>query len=179
MQTKSETKRLHILNAAKQQVLENGFYSITLDAVSQRAQVSKGGLLYHFPNKESLIIGLAEYIFLDFEKNFYELANKDSEKKGRWTRAFIKATESDLTDNAELNIGALAASVLEPELCKKISKRYNSILEKLQNDGLEPATVDIIRLSLDGLYYSTYLNIAPLDISRTESVIDNLIKMTK
>lgn len=48
--------------AAVTVALEDGFGHVTMEAVARRAGVSKGGLLYHFPNKTRLIEGmLAHY----------------------------------------------------------------------------------------------------------------------
>ena len=37
------------------EIKEEGVVKLTLEAVAQRAGVSKGGLLYHYPSKEALI----------------------------------------------------------------------------------------------------------------------------
>ena len=44
-----------VLDAFESLLIEVGERAATLDAVAGRAGVSKGGLLYHFPNKEALI----------------------------------------------------------------------------------------------------------------------------
>ncbi|WP_284985916.1 TetR/AcrR family transcriptional regulator [Arthrobacter sp. fls2-241-R2A-172] len=49
-----------VLDAYESLLIEVGERAATLDAVAKRAGVSKGGLLYHFPNKESLISALLE-----------------------------------------------------------------------------------------------------------------------
>ena len=52
--------RERILEAAERVVAEIGAARLTLDVVAQAAGVSKGGLLYHFPSKESLLGALAQ-----------------------------------------------------------------------------------------------------------------------
>ena len=52
--------RERILEAAERVVAEVGAARLTLDLVAQAAGVSKGGLLYHFPSKESLLGALAQ-----------------------------------------------------------------------------------------------------------------------
>jgi AcrR family transcriptional regulator len=47
-----------ILDAAADVITARGISAFTLDAVAQAAGVSKGGLLYHFSSKDSLISGL-------------------------------------------------------------------------------------------------------------------------
>ena len=52
--------RERILEAAERVVGDVGAARMTLDVVAQAAGVSKGGLLYHFPSKESLLGALAK-----------------------------------------------------------------------------------------------------------------------
>jgi AcrR family transcriptional regulator len=47
-----------ILDAAEELVCTRGIAGFTLDGVAQAAGVSKGGLLYHFRSKDSLISGM-------------------------------------------------------------------------------------------------------------------------
>jgi AcrR family transcriptional regulator len=44
----------------EQLVADQGASSLTLDAVAQAAGVSKGGLLYHYPNKDALLAAMIE-----------------------------------------------------------------------------------------------------------------------
>ncbi|WP_106498288.1 TetR/AcrR family transcriptional regulator [Lentibacillus sp. Marseille-P4043] len=182
MESKADVKRRLILDTTKQIILENGFNSLTLDAVAKKANISKGGLLYHFSNKESLIKGLAQYIFEQFCLNFYKYAENDSDdsdEKGKWSRALIEASKFDLEHYKELNVGIFATSYLEPEIAKTISDGYKTTLKKLEDDGINPITATIIRLALDGLYYSQTLNVAPLEEKRVNEVIQQLLEMSK
>lgn len=179
MESKATQKRHLILETAIQIVIENDFNALTLDAVSKQAGISKGGLLYHFPNKEALIKGLGQFVFEELYVNFDQFAQKDSQELGKWTRALITASKMDLEQNAELNVGIFAASYLDPELSNDISKGYQSILTKLDSDGINPVTATIIRLALDGLYYSKMLNIAPLEKERQDEVFQQLVAMTE
>lgn len=54
MESKAHIKRHLILDTATKIVMENDYNALTLDAVAKQAGISKGGLLYHFPNKELL-----------------------------------------------------------------------------------------------------------------------------
>ncbi|NJK75275.1 MAG: helix-turn-helix transcriptional regulator [Microcoleus sp. SU_5_6] len=56
-----------LLRAAAQVILDRGVEALTLDAVARQAEVSKGGLLYHFPNKNALVVGLGEQLIQEFE----------------------------------------------------------------------------------------------------------------
>ncbi|MCP8617241.1 TetR/AcrR family transcriptional regulator [Salirhabdus salicampi] len=179
MKAKADEKRQLILGTAKQIILDNGLQSLTLDAIAKKASISKGGLLYHFPNKKSLIEGLAQHIFDDFAFHFYNAAEKDPNETGKWSRALIEATKIDIEQNAELNVGILAASFLEPEITENISESYVDLLKKLEGDKINPITTDIIRFALDGIYYSKMFNVASLEKEKVDHVMQQLWEMTK
>src|SRR5215212_6184568 len=62
MARKRPSSRERILDAAAELVREVGAGRLTLDAVAERAGLSKGGLLYNFPTKEALLQGMLERI---------------------------------------------------------------------------------------------------------------------
>ncbi|MDI3411970.1 TetR/AcrR family transcriptional regulator [Bacillus sonorensis] len=70
MESKTNAKRQLILNTAKHIILDHDFNALTLDAVAKQVSISKGGLLYHFPNKEALIKGLALFVFEEMNATF-------------------------------------------------------------------------------------------------------------
>src|ERR1700693_1025625 len=52
---KKEIGRDRILDAAEHVILESGGRNFTLDAVAERAGISKGGLVYSFATKDGLV----------------------------------------------------------------------------------------------------------------------------
>ncbi|WP_290371104.1 TetR/AcrR family transcriptional regulator [Ruania halotolerans] len=54
--------RLKVLHAFAEILVGQGERAATLEAVAERAAVSKGGLLYHFPSKEALVDGMASHL---------------------------------------------------------------------------------------------------------------------
>jgi AcrR family transcriptional regulator len=57
-QDTAEVVHDRILDAAEELICTRGIAGFTLDAVARAAGVSKGGLLYHFRSKDSLIAGM-------------------------------------------------------------------------------------------------------------------------
>lgn len=181
MDSKAAMKRKLILQATKELMLKTNVHTLTLDAVAKEAGISKGGLLYHFPSKEALLGGVAEFIFEEFMLVFEEQAKQDPVDKGRWSRALIQASHWDLEQNAALNVGIVAGSMLNPNLCSSssIAKSYQFIQQKVEQDGLPPATATIIRLAIDGLYYSELYDTAPLERPLKDKVFAQLLSMTR
>lgn len=54
--------RERILAALRHLLSTGGLPAVTLEAVAAQAGVSKGGLLYHFPSKSHLLLGLLEQV---------------------------------------------------------------------------------------------------------------------
>lgn len=57
--------RVALLEATVGVALEKGFGNVTIEAVAERAGISKGGLLYHFPTKRKLIEELLRAFVLE------------------------------------------------------------------------------------------------------------------
>ncbi|MEH7321147.1 TetR/AcrR family transcriptional regulator [Priestia megaterium] len=179
LSTKAELKRDLILKAAIEFILEKDFNDLTLEAVAKQAGISKGGLLYHFPNKEALLAGLTQHIFEEFITLFKEKANQDPFEKGKWSRALVELSKWDLEHNSKLNIGVLAQSLLDHDTSKAIDTNYQYVQDKIEEDVINPVTATIIRLAIDGLYYSELLNVAPIEKELREKVLNELLNMTK
>jgi len=60
-------RREQLLNAAAKVVLDHGAGNLTLDAVSEAAHVSKGGLLYYFDGKGALLEALVDDLATQLE----------------------------------------------------------------------------------------------------------------
>jgi AcrR family transcriptional regulator len=54
--------RLRILDAALECLLESGFAEASTLKIQERAGVSRGGLLHHFPSRESLLVAAAQHL---------------------------------------------------------------------------------------------------------------------
>ncbi len=94
-----ELVRQQLLEVAARLSLEQGAAGVTLDAVSQAAGVSKGGLLHHFPNKMALLNGLFDDLTGKLDRAIEEEMRNDPISHGRFTRAYLSvvfALEEDV-----------------------------------------------------------------------------------
>lgn len=57
-----QSKRTLILEAGSRVVQRGGVTALTYESVAQEAGLTKGGLLYHFPSREALLLALHEYV---------------------------------------------------------------------------------------------------------------------
>ncbi|MBW4694043.1 MAG: TetR/AcrR family transcriptional regulator [Lyngbya sp. HA4199-MV5] len=171
-----------LLGAAAQVILDKGVEALTLDAVARQAGVSKGGLLYHFPNKNALVVGLGEQLIQDFEAGLQAEFDQDEAPgtPGQWARAYIRSTLRMSKQSLAL-IARLSSLLVEmpPELLIPIEAYEQQWRRLLETDGLDPIQATIIQLAIDGLWYSEVFQLGAPDEPRRTQVVDALLAMTR
>jgi AcrR family transcriptional regulator len=171
-----ETKEL-LLQAAAAMVLERGS-NITLEQVASAAKVSKGGLLHHFPTKDSLLRGLMETLAANFERSI-EASLEPKQAKGRFARAYIKATFEVAPEEQALTHALAGIVVGHPELAKDVEAAFAFAEKRLLEDGLPAPTAMIIRLTCDGLWFGELSGMISLPQSLRHQLRDQLLEMTQ
>jgi AcrR family transcriptional regulator len=177
---KRSVTRESLLNAAGEVVLRSGADALTLDAVAKEAGVSKGGLLYHFPSKDSLLTSMVENLIEQFEQ-FLEIETVREENptaKGAWLRAYIRATDLFDRQNAAIQSGLLAAIAKDSKLLQPLQEASKRWQQKAYNCGISPLKAGIILLAMDGLSLNQLLSISCIDDKERSQVIAELIRMT-
>lgn len=157
------SRREQIVTAAQTVVRQNGTDALTLEAVAKEAGVSKGGLLYHFPNKEALIQGMIQTLIDEFNGAVLTEVDLDPapDKPGRYARAYLRATFNSEYPLPALSEGILAGVALNPSLLNPIQAAFREWQERLVNDGIDPATATVIRTASDGLWFAELMGFAP------------------
>jgi len=166
-----------IVDAAEKVVIEVGAAHMTLDAVAEKASVSKGGLLYHFPSKEALLKAMLERRMQRFkeaqEKKCAELQNGPT----REIKAYIHSTlwRDRMTDR--IGASLLAAIAYNPKLLDPAREDYRRRLNKLIPAGLGFERTAIIVLAVDGLRLLELLSLSPFNETQRKKVTEELLRL--
>ncbi|MFC4306621.1 TetR/AcrR family transcriptional regulator [Cohnella boryungensis] len=171
---KRDLKRELILKTVSQIVNEEGVEKLTLEAVAKKAGISKGGLLYHFPNKDALILGVIEQLSNHFVEGFNKRANDDPHSKGKWTRSYIETSFFGESDVNDLYTAISAARFTNPEMLQRLQYEYSEIQKKIENDELDPVRSTLVRLAIDGLWFAEMFGLAPPKADLRQKIIDQL-----
>jgi AcrR family transcriptional regulator len=166
-----------LLRAASHIIQTQGVERLTLDAVAKEAQVSKGGLLYHFASKEALVVGMIQYLMDDFEAAIaHELAQDSApESPGSWLRAYVRATFNYEKLPTSLVSHLLSAVTLNPELLQPVQRRFDDWQQHLQARGLDPVRASLVRLAADGLGTSELFGVRQPDASLRQQILEMLL----
>lgn len=146
--------RAALLSAAEDLARTRGLQSVTMQAVSEAAGVTKGGLLHHFPNKDALLRGLFDAYIERLELAIAGLMGADDASSGRFTRAYIRAT---------LDPGALSSEPASAEVLSAfmgdpgLRRRWYEWLaaQEATHDKTDSALgLRIARLAADGFWFA-------------------------
>ena len=181
MKTHSATATRELLLAAANQVIVlGGATALTLEAVARAAGVSKGGLLYHFPTKEALIIGMIDRLCTNFDQALEtELAEEQPGAPGRWLRAYLRASFAPNREALETGAALIAAIANNPALIAPLRERYSTWQAHAVSDGIDPAVATAIRLATDGLWLADLGDFAPPNGAERQAVLAALLALTK
>ncbi|MBN2910929.1 TetR family transcriptional regulator [Polycladomyces sp. WAk] len=175
----SNSKRKHILSVASSIVKTHGAEKLTLEAVAKEAGISKGGLLYHFPNKQALINAMVEEATNNFFADIHDRATNAANEAGKWSRAYLETTLADIKEANGISTALIASLFTNPDLLAKLQSEYSTWQKQIENDGIDPVRSTIVRLAVDGLWFSEIFGVGNLNKELREKVIRYLINMTE
>ncbi|PRX04859.1 UNVERIFIED_ORG: TetR family transcriptional regulator [Actinomadura viridilutea] len=140
-----------LLDAAEAVLFEQGTQALTLAAVADRAGVSKGGLLYHFPTKEALVTALVARVIGEFDAL---IDSFDDGSPGGYSRAYVRATFAILTGEARAHRrwSAITAAATDPELAAPLNEAMARWHGRVREDDPDPLTGAVVRLAAEGLW---------------------------
>ncbi len=159
------TKR-RILDASERVVQRDGVGHLTLEAAAAAAGLSKGGVLYHFPNRDALVAAMVTRIIEQFDADIAsylpEANSPAASLPGAYARAYVRATVEPVTPGEErLGAALLAAAAAEPELVVPLQDAAARWQARLLDDSLDPALATLVRLACDGLWLCGLFGLAP------------------
>lgn len=167
------SSRERIVAAAVDLIGEVGAAHLSLDAVAERAGISKGGLLYNFPTKTDLLKALvaSHIIELDIRRADAEAALGDA--PNRAACAFVAAAAADLTCKARPPSGFLAAIAENPGLLDPLRARNRALADRFRSAG-DPCLSLIAFLAVEGMKTADLFETNPLTESERAAVLDRL-----
>jgi AcrR family transcriptional regulator len=156
-----------LLDAAGAVVRRDGAQALTLDAVAEEAEVSKGGLLYHFKSKRELVEGMIERWMTEFQREIDEV-------DAAFVRGYVKASAP-----AGNELGMLAALIADPALLVAVRRRYGIWQDRVEREGRDPVDATVARLAADGLWLAELLGMGPPTGALRESVFERLLELAE
>jgi AcrR family transcriptional regulator len=159
--------RDRLLDAAGAVVMRDGAQALTLDAVAEEAEVSKGGLLYHFKSKRDLVEGLIERWMTEFQR---EIDASDP----AFVRGYVRSSAPEGNE-----LGMLAALIGDPTLLVAVRKQYGIWQDRVEREAADPVDATVARLAADGLWLAELLGMGPPAGELRDRVVRRLLDLAE
>ncbi|MEU5873567.1 TetR/AcrR family transcriptional regulator [Glycomyces sp. NPDC047369] len=168
MHSTTPAVRASILVAARRVLARDGAEALTLKAVAAEAELSVGGVRYHFASKQDLLAALVDALVEGFDTALAQAGTAPGDR----TRAYIAATldASDVRAGYDASGGLLAAAALDAALLDVLRGHFRRWQELLDDDGIDATTATVVRLAIDGWWLAAFLDLAPPQGDRAAAV---------
>lgn len=168
-----------ILDAAETVVARDGSRHMTIEAVAAEANISKGGVLYHYPNKMALLQAMVTRMVTAVRDDIHR-AEREAEAAGEpalprvISALLLRADPQEPIGNA-----VLAAAAEQPQLLDAAGDILAEEFRRLSDMAPDPILGQIIFLALDGIKLSTILGLSHIMHTNIQAVNERLVSMTR
>ncbi len=174
--------RERILLALRGILAGSGTASVTLEAVAAEAGVSKGGLLYHFPSKSALYLGLLKSVRDSVISEMSEATVRSGAARG-----FLEYSEPTEDDEAGFFTSLIAAVRTGQngdaddkgnhvaESAALLADIFRAWEEPMRAAVSDPVQAENIRLVGFGLYFAALTGLPPVEPTVLAALFDRLL----
>ena len=166
--------RESLLNAAFELAATMGMADVTVNRVSELADVTKGAFFHHFDSKETLVTELMQMLLTRLDKQFDRLLAGEENFGGCFTRAYIRAAFSEGAAERKL-WGALLSLMASKDQVGWVWGNWLS--ERLKRHSKTDSGIElrVVRLAADGAWLERIMNAKSKNLKGVEGY---LIEMT-
>jgi AcrR family transcriptional regulator len=167
--------RESLLSAAFELAATKGIADVTVNKVSELADVTKGAFFHHFDSKETLVTELMQMLLTRLDKQFDRLMAEEENSDGCFTRAYIRAAFSQ--GAAERKVwGALLSLLASKDQVGSVWDTWLSGRLKRHSKTDSRIELRVIRLAADGVWLERIMNAKSKSLRGVE---EYLLDMTR
>jgi len=180
MGSHSDSARERIIDAAEHVVIEAGARHLTLEAVASKAGVSRGGLLYHFPDKEALLRGMMDRLKRRLAENRIKRRAGIPACPEREAVVYVLSMlDEDVGISRNVSAALIASGAHDPELLAPAREDYYQAIADLTRDGLSFERAAVIILATSGLRFFEVLSTSPFTAEERRRIVRELLSLAK
>ena len=167
-----------ILESAARLVARDGVKHLTIEQVAKEAGLSRGGVLYHFPSKETLIEAMVTQLVDGFEYALEAEMAQDSEPHGRLTRAYARLTLQPDAEIAPVISALLAGLAFYPNALAPLHAKLAEWQQRSAAE-LDPTVAAIVRLTTHALWTNDLFLTNTFSGEERRAIVAQLEAMTR
>lgn len=122
-----------ILEAALSVLEEEGHGAFSIPKVANKAGIFQGNVTYYYPNRESLIVAMADRINEKYRKQFSEMAKELDPKKSDWAEVYLAWLVNDAINPKTSRVfpELWSLSNAHPEIAKVMDGIYEEAIRSM------------------------------------------------
>ena len=176
---KSEQTRVRIRVAAAKVIERDGAGHLTLEKVAAEADLSKGGLLYHYPSKDALLEGLLNHLLENRAGLIDGSGSAEGVSDATLLNSLIDADFDLPKDERIMAQGLIAASAENPELIAPAQHHVEAVFAQLGKAETTATSARTIFLASQGLQFLELLGLLSLSTAERNEIRRHLKALTE
>ncbi|WP_421991363.1 TetR/AcrR family transcriptional regulator [Roseococcus sp.] len=162
-----------LLDAALDLIAEDGVAGLTYETLSVRTGISKGGLLYHFPNKEALLEALTERLVERYADARRATTESLPESPFRELKGYAIAS----IHNRSKADKASARLRMSGSWSNRAGKAYYARRFREISAGIDADRAAIVHLAVEGLWYMELAGLSPFSAMERRRIVLQLLRL--
>lgn len=157
---RASNSRDDILDAAQRIVARDGAGNLTIDGVAREAGLSKGGVLYNFPNKEQLLNGMLNRMLENAVPLIEGFREQLADGPNPTLRALIRTSAQKECMDPALSRAILAVAAEDPEMLAPLHAELARRWEQIRGECTDWDTAALLWTAADGLMFHALMGIS-------------------
>jgi len=167
--------RESLLNAAFELAATKGMADVTVNKVSELADVTKGAVFHHFDSKETLVMELMQMLLTRLDNQVDRLMAEEETSDGCFTRAYIRAAFSEGEPERKI-WGALLSLMASKDQVGWVWDNWLSKRLKRHSNTDSRIELRVVRLAADGVWLERIMKATSKNLKGVE---EYLLEMTR
>ncbi|WP_062066775.1 TetR/AcrR family transcriptional regulator [Cellvibrio sp. OA-2007] len=165
----AEQTRTRILEAAREEIFQNGYQGMRIDSILQKTNLAKGALYHYFPNKLALGYAVVDEVLMgQFQSVWEELFLQSKDPLTTLQKMFLRKAESFQNavafNGCPLNNLNQEMAAIDAGFHQRLEKVFEGVhmtivhsLAQGQTDGIVRQDIDPVKISM--FIFSSYQGI--------------------
>jgi AcrR family transcriptional regulator len=162
-----------LLDAALALIAENGVAALTYEALCERTGLSKGGLLYHFPSKEVLMVAITKHLGERYRAARMAAIAALPEGPSRELKGYAIASLTNRSNSDNVSAKMMVSGLWDPKTGRQTRREQFDTIS--QNVGFDRSAV--VYLATEGLWFMELAGRSPFTAEERARIVNVLMQL--